>query len=188
VKALSFEGFVNLMEEKKYRISVEGELNIIGYRNRFGRANYFDDVISVYQNKATGWKEWHYEATTLPGTPSLLKPVNSKGAAILVPGQYINAYAIGFHRNKYKALIQVKPVRVYRDRDKDGVLDIDEASIETGLFGINIHRASLNNLIVGPDSAGCQVIHKRTDYNEFISLCDATKEQKNRFTYTLVDL
>ena len=44
---------------------------------------------------------------------------NVKGTAILVPGQYRGAYKIGFHKGKYKALVQAKPVKLYIDNDKD---------------------------------------------------------------------
>src|SRR5690606_17765887 len=108
----------------------QGELNIVGYRNQFGRPNYFDDTVSVYAKDGEGWLEFHYAATTRPGIPYLRKPVNTKGAAIMVPGQY-PGYRLGLHRGKYIALVQAAPVDVYRDNDKDDVYDICERTIES---------------------------------------------------------
>lgn len=189
VLKLSPENFVTLMAGYSYKV-YEGPLNIIGYRNRFGRPNYFDDIISVYVKSASGkWAVLHYPATTLPGTPSLFKPVNPKGAAILVPKQYVNTYAIGYHKGKYKALVQVKAMKVFRDNNRNKVYDREAVSVDIGFFGINIHRASLGAQVVGADSAGCQVIRDRSDYGQFISLCqEASEMYGNRFTYTLVDL
>lgn len=186
MKDISVETFLSIMQEHDYIVYSDGELNIVGFRNRFGRPNHFDDCIVIYKNALNGWKSWQYEATTLPGLPYIVKPVNQKGAAILVPGQYTEAYAIGLHRMKYKALIQIKPVKVFRDNTKDENYDTKPSTIEEGLYGINIHKASLQTMVVGIDSAGCQVIHAKEDFDKFISLCGASGQK--RFTYTLVEI
>ena len=69
-------------------------------------------------------------------------PMNSKGCAILVPGQYRGSHKLRLHQGRYLALGQQRSVKVYRDRDKDGHYDFDESTIDEGLFGINIHRAT----------------------------------------------
>lgn len=175
---------ISLFDEKGYTLGI---FNIVGFRNRFGRSNYFDDFIAIYRQRAGAWETFWYEATTLPGTPSLLKPVNVKGTAILAANQYTDCYKIGFHRGKYEALVQVKPVEVYRDNNRD--IFYNQENKEAGLFGINIHRASLGAKIVGVDSAGCQVIRYRKDYEDFMSLCNKHRIlYGNKFTYTLVEL
>lgn len=162
------------------------EFNIVGTRNRFGRPNYFDDTISIYYKKGSDWKEFHAQATTRPGIPYLLRPVNPDGAAILVPGQYQQVYEIGLHRGKYEALIQTGPVKVYRDNNIDDVYDTHERTMQEGYFGINIHRASFGAKIVGVDSAGCQVIKDNKDFEEFMTLCKSSFAKK--FGYTLVEI
>lgn len=52
---------------------------------------------------------------------------------------------------------QIKPIKIYRDGNKDGV--IDTKTTQTGLFGINFHQAGLGNFIDNW-SAGCQVVPK----------------------------
>lgn len=188
---LSPDKFLNLMFDNKHKVFVGGlyNLNIVGFRNKYGRPNQFDDTIAVYYKNYEGWESRFYKATTLPGTPSLLNPINKNGTAILVPGQYESCYQLGAHKGKYKALIQARQVRVYRDNNKDTVYDTAERSIESGLFGINIHKASLFSKVVGANSAGCQVIQDSKDYEEFISLCEkAEKVWGNLFSYTLVEI
>jgi len=52
---------------------------------------------------------------------------------------------------------QIKPIEIYRDGNKDGV--IDKKTTKKGLFGINFHQAGLGNFIDNW-SAGCQVVPK----------------------------
>ena len=61
---------------------------------------------------------------------------------------------------------------------------------ETGLFGINIHRASQTGTTTYVDkySAGCQVFSNADDFNVFMQLCDRHRQYYgNDFTYTLID-
>ena len=183
--------YLSIAEKLNYKVFREEKfkpynLNIVGIRNKEGRVNHFDDWIMVAYESNGSWITDSFEATTLPGKPSLLNPVNKKGAAILVPGQYEGTFELGKHRGKYEALVQKRPVKVYRDNTKDLVYDLSK--IEEGFFGINIHRASLGSLVVGPESAGCQVIRRRIDYNYFIELCKkACDFWGNSFTYTLLE-
>lgn len=188
---ISAEECAVLLINKGYTVNFEKDqqpynLNIVGVRNKFGRPNYFDDVILVFYHQKGKLMSHHFQATTLPGIPYLLKPVNPEGAALLVPGQYKDAYQLGKHKG-YDALIQVGPVKVYRDNNLD--LEYDFSNPHEGFFGINIHRASLTAKVVGPDSAGCQVIKKRSDYEHFISLCKKYKNfHGSKATYTLVEI
>lgn len=185
---LKLDAFISLMEEKRYQIHMDGRLNIVGFRNKFGRTNCFDDTIAVY-TKTDGWKASYFSATTLPGSPYLLKPVHPEGAALLVPAQYENTYSIGKHRGRYDALVQTGPVSVYRDNDRNNVYDMKERTIQRGMFGINIHRASFGAKFVGVDSAGCQVIQKADDFDYLMHLVFEQRRQGiNKFTYTLVEL
>lgn len=174
--------FLTIAAEKGFTVSQDG-LNIVGWRNSLGRVNYFDDRISLYWKDDGVWEGRDYQATTKPGNPFLKNPINPKGTAILVPGQY--SYKLGLHHGKYEALVQAGPVKVYRDNNRDLVYDLFRPTIEEGYFGINIHRASIGDKLVGPDSAGCQVIKSKSDYDEFIGLC---KRSATNLTYTLVDI
>jgi len=83
------------------------------------------------------------------------------------------------------ALCQRKNVVVYRDGDKDNFSE-ETAVTETGLFGINIHRANPSAIssIIDKWSAGCQVLNSPTDFNYLIKRCEESKLKE--FTYTLL--
>ena len=153
----------------------------IGIRSKENQQNKFDDTF-IYVNKD---EIKFFPNTTNAGTTYLQKLLNPKGTAMLVPKQYINTWALGLHRGKYTALVQVRPVDVYRDRDKDTISEVTSV-IDNGLFGINIHKANtgITSLING-HSAGCQVFQNSADFDYIIHECKRSKI--NQFTYTLLN-
>jgi hypothetical protein len=170
------------------------QLNIWGFRANSKTPNAFDDEMHVFMNispnKRKKWAYWVFKCTTDPGTYWLRNPMNPQGTAILNSGQYINSHAIGLHRGKYKALVQVGPVSVTRDYDRDAVLDFNNGKTQKGRYGINIHRASKTGTTHTVDkySAGCQVFKNASDFDFFITLCEKHRKlHGNIFTYTLVD-
>lgn len=180
------------MLQKGYQIFKDStkpyNLNIIGWRNKDGKVDRFDDFISIYWLGYDGkWNGTTYSATTLPGKPYIKNPLTYRGAAVLAPGQYKGAYSIGTHKT-YEALVQVKPVQVYRDNNKNDTIECIPP-IEVGMFGINIHKASILNKLVGLSSAGCQVIQNLKDYEEFMQICKIARDFRgNSFTYTLLEI
>lgn len=200
--------FQSLFERKGYAYFTKGDynLNIIGIRDlREGivqRDNFNDALVCTYKINGKWYKDI-WSISTDPGLKMLGAPMNSAGTAILVPGQYRGAYQIGLHKGQYQALTQKKPVKVFRDRNKDNKLDFNSSTIQEGMFGINIHGSMNANLsatmdpnkvnptwessIVGSWSAGCQVFKNAKDYAEFMTLCRKAKDiYGNSFTYTLL--
>ena len=167
------------------------ELNIIGIRSSNTVSNKFDDVLHVcYSTELGTWHQHIFHCTTDPGTYFLNRPMNNLGTALLKHGQYLNAYQLGIHRGKYKALVQRKPVTVYRSKNSNTDIDSKTSNTQTGLFGINIHHASGSGTTedVSRWSAGCQVIANINDFKELISLAEKhAKLYGNQFTYTLLD-
>lgn len=166
------------------------ELNIVGIRSRHTRANRFDDRILVFYRTNIGWEQHAFPATTDPGTFWLENPIHPEGTAILASGQYKHAYRIGLHQGQYKALVQVAPVNIMRDYDRNAWLDFFNGNKHSGLFGINIHRALSQGSAkyIDRHSAGCQVFENATDFDTFMQICERHKERYgNRFTYTLED-
>jgi hypothetical protein len=167
------------------------ELNIIGVRSNSTVANSFDDTINVFFVDNLGkWNHYQFNATTDPGTFWLKNPLSPKGTAILKEGQYLGTHQIGLHRGKYLALVQKRAVTVLRDFDRNDVLSFSTAREQTGLFGINIHRATSNGVSKTVDkySAGCQVIADSRDFNLFMQLCERHRKlYGNSFSYTLID-
>ena len=169
------------------------DVNIVGVRNMNtdGKVtNEFDDCLTISYKVDGEWKFECWKATTDPGKYWMEHPMNKDGCAILVPGQYRSSYKIRKHLNKYDAVCQIKPVKVYRDNDKDNVYDTDEETITEGIYGINIHRSNpySESYYINKWSAGCQVFKKIDDFNEFMDICYKAKEiWGNSFTYTLLE-
>lgn len=183
--------FLKLMEERHYQVlddnSLPYSLNIVGYRTRPYTPDKFQDILAIYWRRGSDWAYKSWPITTLPGKPWLSKPLNKKGCAILVPGQYRDTYVLGQYKN-YIALKQAAPVKVYRDNTKDSAYNLDLTTIDEGFFGIHIHKAGLWSQIVGVSSAGCQVFQREKDYSEFIEYCFKYRIYHGRFTYTLIEI
>ena len=180
----------------KYFTGDNYDVNIVGIRNSDTNGkvtNKFDDTITIsYRDESGDWQYHEYNCTTDPGDNWMDNPMLEKGCAVLKPGQYRGSHKLRLHQGKYLALGQKKPVTVYRDRNKNDKYDFDESTLDTGLFGINIHRATAlegkTSTNVDKWSAGCQVIASNDDWHEFLGICKkARKEWGNSFTYTLIE-
>ena len=188
-KAVKSKGYVwfNGSNRKGY------DVNIVGVRNNALNiykkvTNVFDDYITITFKDENGVLQYYcWSATTDPGKKGVQNFQNSKGIARLVPGQYRGVYSLSLHGGKYKALCQrLGNVTVWRDKNRD--LVYDEVVKDTGMFGINIHKAGHDSTWVDNWSHGCQVFKKVKDFNEFMSICkSASKIWGNKFTYTLIE-
>lgn len=190
IEPKSIRALIATLKSKGYVILTRPyELNIVGVRNNSTEANKFDDLLyAFWKNKDGNWEGKYFNITTDPGTYFLKNPLSKLGAAILKEGQYVDSYAIDKHRGKYDALTQKKPVDVIRDYDRNAILDFYNGKEETGLFGINIHKAGTDSSDVDKWSAGCQVFQKTADFEDFMNLARKHKElYGNKFTYTLID-
>jgi hypothetical protein len=178
------------MKAKGYAFFENGDynLNIIGIRNASTGSkvtNVFDDLLTVSYKVDGQWKHHSWSATTDPGTKGVKEFHNAQGVARLVPGQYKGSHAIGLHQGKYEALKQAKPVKVYRDSNKD--MTYDEKLITEGIYGINIHKAGVDSTYVENWSEGCQVFKRSADFDEFMKIVKkAATLHGNSFTYTLL--
>lgn len=157
------------------------DFHFVGIRSEKNEANLFDDTFGVINGNDIKW----FLCTTNAGTHWLLNLMNPKGTAHLKPGQYIDTWAFGLHQKKYRAFVQVKPVEVYRDANKNKIAE-ESNLVDRGLFGINIHRANENIIskFIDKWSAGCQVIPNPSDFKLILSM--AERSQLNNFTYTLL--
>jgi len=164
------------------------DVNIIGIRNAStGQTvtNVFDDALTISYKENGVWKFHSWAATTDPGKKGVKEYHNAAGVARLVEGQYRSSHIIRLHQGKYEALGQNKPVKVWRDANKD--LVYDEKKIQEGVFGINIHKAGADSTYVENWSEGCQVFKKSADFEAFMKICRKAKDiHGNNFTYTLI--
>lgn len=177
-------------KSKGYQFFRDGDfnLNIMGIRNSNPVVDTWEDIMVVSFKSGGQWEIVTFDMTTYPGKFYMNAPINEKGTGYLVPDQYRGAWSTGIHNGHYLALIQMKPVRVYRDNNKDDVIDLDAKTIEQGLFGINIHKAWDGGASegVGQSSAACQVIRDAKDFENFMAMVDLSKNAwGDSFTYTL---
>ncbi|MFN6560969.1 MAG: peptidoglycan-binding domain-containing protein [Nostoc sp. ChiSLP01] len=131
----------------------------------------------------------HWQATTEPGSRYTYNPMNPGGAARIKFGQY-KAWSVGIHGNSepHEALIQVAPITVHRDFNKDFQRVGDK--VDTGLFLVNQHYgydAPVND--IKNASAGCLVGRRREGHREFMSIIKQDRRyvaNKNYVFYTTV--
>ena len=176
-----------------YAVFTDGDydLNLVGIRTKPREANKFDDIMTCTYKLRGTWVTKYWPCTTDPGTYWLENPSRVAGTAILVPGQYRGCYRLDKHQGRYEALCQREgKVQVYRDPNKDEILDMDPDTVQEGYFGINIHRASTKRASTQVDrwSAGCQVIADKADFAELILLCHEQVERGFKtFSYSLIE-
>ncbi|BAY76071.1 peptidoglycan binding domain-containing protein [Nostoc linckia NIES-25] len=131
----------------------------------------------------------HWQGTTEPGSHYTYNPMNPGGAARIKFGQY-KAWSVGIHGNSepHEALIQVAPITVHRDFNKDFQRTGDK--LDTGLFLVNQHYgydAPVND--IKNASAGCLVGRRREGHREFMSIIKQDRRyvaNKNYVFYTTV--
>ena len=171
------------------------DVNIIGVRNSKtkGRVtNAFDDVLTISFKIDGEWQYYEFACTTDPGSHWVKNILSEKGVAILRPDQYRGSHKLDLHQGKYLALRQKSNVTVYIDNNRDAKYDLNESKTETGIFGINIHRATGRtggkSTRVDKWSAGCQVIADNDDWHTFLDICQTSREiYGNSFSYTLIE-
>ena len=181
--AVKAKGYVWFEGAKDY------DVNIVGVRNSATGnkvTNVFDDTMTMSYKVNGVWVFKQWACTTDPGTKGVREFHNAAGVARLVEGQYRGSHTLGLHQGKYEALKQAKPVKVYRDANKD--MTYDESKTETGVFGINIHKAGADSTYVENWSEGCQVFKKSADFDSFMVIAkEAAKVHGSSFTYTLIE-
>jgi len=164
-------------------------INLVGIRHPDPLSNGFNDWMTC--TWCDEWGHWTFRkwrCTTDPGRYYRENPLNVRGSAIVVPGQYRGAYTLGLHKG-YEAIVQAKPISVWRDNDKDEILDW-EGNTHSGVYGINIHRANANSTSQNVDrwSAGCQVLANPHDYAELLAIVKRSCSHfGTHFTYTLLE-
>lgn len=188
---MTYDQVKNVMQKKGFAFFPGTyDLNVIGVRSSNRTADSFDDTMYVCYVDAHGHKRiFELPITTDPGLSYLKKPINGKGTAIIMPGQYRGMWRIGMHQGKYRALVQRGACTVIRDNNRDSILDYDGPK-ESGLFGINFHYVSRGTIVesIGNGSAGCQVSPVFEDHSYVMSLVDLQVRfiHSDAVTYTVL--
>ena len=148
----------NIIASKKW---VKPKDGIVFLRTDEILSNSFDDFAIVYKG---GVCVAAVPCSTTAGDHYIFNPITHlgiTGTAIAVDQQVLGSHRFVTNKN-WKSLWlgapyfqQILPITIYRDGNRDRKLD--RGYRQFGLFGINIHRGGVGN-IIGNWSAGCQVI------------------------------
>lgn len=190
IATTSYQQLKRVVESQGYVWFAGGDLdlNLIGVRTNDKKSNAFNDFFFVAYLEDGIEKVLCFDCTTDPGLYYRNNPINVLGTAILKAMQHRRCWRLGMHKGKYPALVQVAPMTVHRDNNKDNKLD--EGNEDTGFFGLNCHNANKQrkSTLVGKWSAGCQVIADPDDHDQLIALCKkAATLWGDRFSYTLLE-
>lgn len=168
------------------------DLNIFAIRSKNRIADSFDDVLGCAYLDDSG-KECLFKCwcTVDPGNYYLKNLMDSGGAAAIVPGQYKKVWQLGYFKGTH-ALMQIRPFHIFRDKNKDNILDFDKNTITSGIYGIFLHESfqkleEAHN--ISNSSAGCVVPKIKKDYQNLIRLCykQIYANLGDVFTFTLFD-
>lgn len=182
----TYEDFEKLFKENNY-VFFKGDLNLnlFAIRKKINTNLFDDEFWLVYEDKGVKYT-YQFACTTDAGFTYLKKPMNKNGTAIIVPGQYRSTYTIGNHTN-YEALRQIKPMKYYRDGDRDLQHDLSGKIYEEIAY-TNIHKAGKNSTDINNWSAGCIVFKREKDFNQVMDTCrKSVKVYGNKFTFTLFE-
>ena len=119
VRQFTDKELLGKIEDIGGRIPNRGKYLIIGVQSLEDEFNVFDDKFYVFDGPSfvmvtTG--------TTNAGKTALMKydQYELEGAAVWKTNQFIkDCYKPGYHKGRMKALRQNKPIKFYRDKDKD---------------------------------------------------------------------
>lgn len=210
---------IRFLKIKNYNVyTTPYKMNIVGIRSKHKDngtvTNKYDDYLwQFFKNDKDQWELYKFVVTTTPGfkpgTNQLHNgPSTNQGCAMMVYGQYVDAYSIGWHnsrdgvhkRKKNGQLYAAHPclknatVNVVRtapgakryhtlNEIKEGKTKIMKAG------GINIHRSKYKGEgnRVGDYSHGCQVFKIYSQFEVFMNNNYMQRDKgMKKFTYTLI--
>ncbi len=126
------------------------------------------------------------QATTQPGLKFTQNSMDSNGAANIAFGQY-KAWRMGMHKGVQPALLQRGYIRLYRDRNKNGIRDNDDLIDIGGSFGLNQHGSPYANPSkIGGHSAGSLVGKHYNLHLEFLDILKSDARYKLNSAYTFI--
>ena len=143
---------------RKYRMPVDG---LVWLRTDMVFSNKFDDFVVCYK---AGRIVYVAPASTTAGDFYVYNPLTVggvTGTAVAVAQQVTNSHKFVTGANWKNLWLgapyfqQVLPIVIQRDGNKNN--RVDGVTRQTGLYGINFHRAGIGNF-VNKWSAGCQTV------------------------------
>jgi hypothetical protein len=164
----TYDAVAQLLTDRGYPLFTGGKapnLTLVLLRSLPGKPNSYDDLLcALYEGKIEAFR-----CTADPGLFYLNNPMRPTGTAVLAHDQHIKAaFQMGTHKGIYPCLTQTRPLPVWRDANKDGVVDYG-GKLYTDSQGIQIHAGGKLENNVGKYSAGCVAL-RLEDWPRFIQL------------------
>ncbi|MEO1433710.1 MAG: hypothetical protein AAFV71_32555 [Cyanobacteria bacterium J06633_8] len=169
--------------ERRYNIFYVQGMFPSGIKND-NKPNQFNDSRFLVEVNPTPRLVGAWEASIEPGNYYTKKPMKQEGAAqIQVPGHY-KAWRIGKHKGREIALVQVAPVNIVRDYNRNSKVDKGDKK-EYSIIGANQHSGS-DQKFVDNASAGCPVGRTIKGHQEFMSYLhqDLDYQANNNFIFS----
>jgi hypothetical protein len=201
---LSIDKILQVIAKKKYTLdNTQYKVNIIGIRMDDVYDNRFSDkCILLWVNEFKQWEKREYKWTTMAGTlgyGGVFNPFTVRGktaVGIIKEGQYkkvwqfVDSYTGWL---MYPYLYQVGKFDIYRDGNRNEVLERWMPAEPSEWDGFNCHRMSSNGVdtdMVNLDwvtwSAGCQGAPEPVFRNFIDFIRISAKLHSNKFDYTLL--
>lgn len=160
---------------------------ILGVQSNEDTYNQFDDKFYLFRGKDFVKV---VSGTTNAGSTGL-KNYNKYGllgtAVIKTDEWYYGLWRYGLHKKKMPALKQIRPIKYYRDNNKNNKVE-EMGKMYEGMIGIDFHTVTYQHNLpfwrkfIGGWSMGCQVVNHVKGYYQILK---AVKHQ-NEVTYCLI--
>lgn len=166
---------------------IPNEYWILGIQSNEDTYNYFDDKFYLFYGTKFIMV---VSGTTNAGTTGLMnyQKYNKHGVLVVKTNEwYHGLWKFGYHKGKMPALKQIRPIKYFRDFNKNTRVE-EIGKLYEGIKGINFHTVSYNNnlsfirKLIGGWSVGCQVINNVGQYFKMLNLVKKQKE----ITYCLL--
>ena len=160
---------------------------ILGVQSNEDEFNVFDDKFYLFKGDKFILVTSGTTNAGLTGLHHYWK-YNKDGAAVIKTDEwYYDLWKFGYHRRRMPALKQIKPIKYYRDWNKNNKAE-EIGPMYEGIIGINFHTVLYDRIpnfyrrYINGWSTGCQVVNYVKDYYKIL---DLVKHQKT-VTYCLI--
>lgn len=160
---------------------------ILGVQSNEDAYNQFDDKFYLFKGTKFILVT---SGTTNSGASGIMNydKYKKNGVAVVKTNEwYYNIWKYGYHNNIMPALKQVKPIKFYRDSNKNIKIE-ENGELYNDIIGINFHTVSYSKILslvryfIDSWSQGCQVINSLKDYYNILSLV----KKQDYVTYCLI--
>lgn len=148
---------------------------ILGVQSDEDTYNMFDDKFYIFHKTRFITM---IKGTTNAGSTGLLnyEKYNRDGVLVVKTNEwYYDLWSYGLHRGKMPALKQVKPIKYFRDWNRNKKIE-EIGKMYEGMRGINFHTVlyqrnlSFVRKLIGGWSVGCQVVNSVGNYYRILDL------------------